>query len=257
MKNLPGEGLKSKLLILIGVVLAIGLVAGISIWQSHQTPAVESADYSLESIKGRFAKIDYKAYDLNSIIGAEANNGNLPENIYGDPKAPVVIYEYADYACQYCAALAPYLEKIVQDYDGKVAIVFRSYILSYHPNGVQVAAAAEAAAIQGYWAKYRNLLFSNQSDWFNLNDKRLQKLLETYFEEASEGKGNLEQFRKDMASDAVAQKIAFDMGAGQAINLGGTPWLYLDGEWIEVGKLAVPQYAQKVRSLIKEKLESK
>lgn len=248
--------------IVIGaIILIFGALIGLSVWQASQSPA-DSADvstsndeqYSLEHIKELFAEIDYSKYNLNSILSDNPDAGNLPENIKGNPKASIVIYEYADYQCSYCAMMNPYLNQIISEYGDKVALVFRTYILSYHPNGVAGASAANAAAIQGYWAEYKDLLFANQNEWFYSTGDTLQSQLEEYFTTASQGKGDIDKFRADMASDAVAQKVAFDMGAGDKMDIGGTPWLYLDGKWIENQKMTPSEYADYIRSLIDAKL---
>lgn len=249
--------------IIIGaIILVFGAVIGVSIWQGSQTTPTNTTDantttdeeYSLETVKDAFAKIDYNKYNLNSILSNNPDAGNLPENIKGNPKAPIVIYEYADYQCSYCALMNPYLNQIISDYGDKVALVFRTYILSYHPNGVIAASAANAAAIQGYWPEFKDLLFSNQNEWFYSKGDTLQEQFDTYFTTASKGKGDLEKFQQDMASEAVAQKVAFDMGAGDKMDIGGTPWLYLDGKWIENQKMTPSEYANYIRNLIDAKL---
>ena len=58
-----------------------------------------------------------------------------------------------------------------------------------------------------------------------------------------------------MKSDAVKQKIAFDMGIGDKIDVGGTPYFYLDGEWIENKNMTQAQYADKMREVIDAKLK--
>lgn len=203
------------------------------------------------------SRIDYSNLDLNTIISAQDFTGNLPENIEGKADAPVVIYEYADFQCSYCAMMNPYMNEIVEDYDGKVAVVFRSYILPYHENSTMVASAVEAAAIQGYWQKYKDLIFANQSDWYYLSDDGLREYLEQYFVKVAGTRGDLDKFRTDMASEAVVKKVAFDFGAADKMDIGGTPWFYLDGEWIDIDNLSPEKYAEKIRKVIDAKLEAK
>lgn len=151
----------------------------------------------------------------------------------------------------------------MEDYDGKVAVVYRSYILDYHDiSGVAAASAADAAALQGYWKKYKDLLFANQNDWFYSTGNKLQQQLEEYFTTASDGKGDLAKFREDMKSEKIAKKVAFDYGIGEKIQIGGTPWLYMDGEWISNKKsandsngLSPLEYSKRVRDLIDQKLK--
>lgn len=252
--------------IIIGViVLVFAAIAGISIWQKSQpAPSQDYSSYELDVIKELSNQNDYSQYDLNTVLAASDASGQLPENVLGNPDADIVLFEYADYQCSYCALLNSYIEELAEDYGDKIAVVFRSYVLDYHPNGVATASAANAAALQGYWQEYKNLLFQNQNEWFYLTGSKLQKQLEQYFETASEGKGDLEKFRTDMKSEAVAKKVAFDRGLGEAIDIGGTPWLYLDGKWIEnyqdgdsEKSLSPADYVKKIRSLIDAKLKTK
>ncbi len=250
-------------LILIFIVGIFGALIGFSVWQNRiNAPSeIDYSEYKLSVIKDLSDKNDYDSLDLHNILPASEASGGLEENIIGNKDAQVIIYEYADYPCSYCAMMSPLLNKIVEDYKGKVAIVFRSYILSYHEqNGVPAASAANAAAIQGYWKPYKDLLFNNQNDWFYSTGDELQQQLEKYFKEASDNKGDLEKFREDMKSESVAMKIAFDRGIGEKLNIGGTPWLYMDGEWIdnkgENGKgLSPKEYSDRIRNLIDKKLK--
>lgn len=256
---------KKTIFIIIGIIAIFSALIGISIWQkdSENSTSTDYNDYKLSTIKDLSAKIDYSSLDFNSIIPASDATGNFEENIIGDKNAPILIYEYADYPCSYCAMMNPLLNKIVEDYNGQVAVVFRSYILSYHEqNGIPAASAANAATLQGYWKAYKDILFSKQDDWFYSTGDKLQNQLETYFEQVSDGKGDLAKFREDMKSAAVAQKIAFDRGIGETIKIGGTPWLYLDGEWINNKKsaddtagLSPLEYSNRIRSLIDQKLQ--
>lgn len=255
---------KKTVFIVIGIIAAFSVLAGISIWQrdNQDSANTDYGNYSLSIIKDLSSKVNYNSLDLNSIIPSSESTGNFEENIIGDKNAPIIIYEYADYPCSYCAMMNPLLNKIVEDYDGKVAIVFRSYILSYHEqNGIPAASAANAAALQGYWKEYKDLLFSKQNDWFYSTGDELQKQLEDYFEQASNGEGDLIKFREDMKSEAVAKKIAFDRGIGDKIKIGGTPWLYMDGEWInnkksddDTSSLSPLDYSNHIRDLIDQKL---
>ena len=52
----------------------------------------------------------------------------------------------------------------------------------------------------------------------------------------TEGKGDLEQFRKDLASNAVSRKINFDMGIGKRVDIEGTPAFYVEGQLIDTSK---------------------
>ena len=199
------------------------------------------------------ADIDYDAYDLNSVIAADENTGGLAENIDGDPEAPVLLYEYGDYQCTACAPMNPYINELLEEYDGKVAVVFRTYIMSYHDNGVAAASAANAAAIQGYWKEYKDLLYETQNDWYYAEGDERQQMFEQYFEQATDGKGDLEQFRQDMGSKEVAQRIKFDAALSERVGLEWTPSFYLDGELLDQRNITTSEFMD----LLREKIDAK
>lgn len=199
------------------------------------------------------ADIDYDAYDLNSVIVADENTGGLAENVDGDPDAPVLLYEYGDYQCTACAPMNPHINELLEEYDGKVAVVFRTYIMSYHDNGVAAASAANAAAIQGYWKEYKDLLYETQNDWYYAEGDERQQMFEQYFEQVTDGKGDLEQFRQDMGSKEVAQKIKFDAALSERIGLEWTPSFYLDGELLDQRNITTSEFMD----LLREKIDAK
>lgn len=248
--------------IVIGIVVAVfAVLVGVSMAQRADQP-VDYADYKLKVISEMAEEKSYDGYDLTEVIPADENSGNIAEHIKGDPEAPVKIYEYADYQCEHCAALNPYLNKIVEDYEGKVAVVYRNYIMPYHANGVISASAANAAGLQGYWAEYKDLLFSNQNEWFSMKQPNLTTTLEGYFVKASNGKGDLEKFREDMKSEAVAQKVAFDLGLGDAMDIQWTPYVYVEDVFVSQKKDDETSYSHKeldemIRAEIDRKLAGK
>lgn len=234
------------------IVLVFAAVIGISVLQGNG----ESSFVNVDEIEHDLKMVDYDNYPVNEIAKADEFTGGLEENVEGDPDAPVLIFEYADYQCEGCAAWNPYMNKLLEEYEGKVALVFRTYIMSYHKNGQASAAAANAAAQQGVWRKYSNLLYENQDDWYSASARRRQELFEKYFEEATDGKGDLEKFREDMKSDAVAQKIEFDRGMAEKVNLDWTPTIYVGDTLVEREQMN-NSFMDTMRSLIDAELEKK
>lgn len=204
----------------IGVIIGIVAVAliGVGIFYANKNDSV---------------KID--EYDFYSIIEPTKDNGNIGDHVKGNADAPVLIFEYADYQCPGCASINPRVNKIVEELDGKLAVVYRSFLLSYHQNGTAAASAAEAAGLQGYWKEYADKLFLEQSEWEYASPSKRSEYFNKYFEEVTEGKGDLEKFKKDIASEEVSKKISFDMGIGKKIKVAGTPAFYIDGQWISWG----------------------
>lgn len=186
-------------------------------------------------IDGNNKAVKFDDYDFHSIIEPTKDNGNIGDHIKGDPKAPVIVFEYADYQCPGCASVNSRVNKMVEELDGQVAVVYRSFLLPYHQNGTAAASAAEAAGLQGYWKEYADKLFMEQSEWEYASPSKRTEYFDKYFEEVTEGKGDLEKFKKDLASEEVSKKISFDMGVAKRVNVSATPAFYVDGQFIDWG----------------------
>lgn len=224
--------MNKRILAIIAVVLALAAVIGLTIPRQSDS----GQTYNRQKVLKMAEQIDFSAYNPDSIIAPDENTGHLADKILGSADAPVLIFEYADYACSHCAEQNSVIAQIVEDYDGQVAVVFRDYLLNF-PNSLPAAKAATAAANQGYWETYKNLLFGNQVDWFYLTGDSLQSCLEDYFKQASNGAGDLDKFREDMESTAVAQRLAFNYAAGEAVGLTGTPLFRINGAQVSASKL--------------------
>lgn len=190
-------------------------------------------------IDGNSKATNYNDYDWYSIIEGDTHNGEISDHLkkYEGEDAyegdPVLIFEYADYQCPGCASMNQYVNQAVEEMKGKLVIVYRNYLLSYHQNATAAASAAEAAGLQGYWKKYADTLFENQSEWEYASASERAELFEKYFIEVTDGKGDIEKFREDMASTAVSDKISFDMGLGKRVGVESTPGFFVDGQMLD------------------------
>jgi len=86
--------------------------------------------------------------------------------VRGAATAKVVITQFSDFQCPFCARVEPTLDKLLAAYPGKVKIVWRNLPLDMHPDAALAAEAAREAFVQkgneGF-SKMRELLFKNQS----------------------------------------------------------------------------------------------
>lgn len=149
--------------------------------------------------------------------------------IRGDKNAKVTLVEFSDFECPACKAYEPFSEKVVNDYQGKVRLVYKEYPLQQHSNAFTAASAAEAAGLQGKFWQMHDILFEKQDEWASLNDPTA-----TFKKYASSLKLNLDKFQKDMNSQAVKDKINKDMDEGNNIGLQGTPTFVLDGQILQL-----------------------
>ena len=169
--------------------------------------------------------LDLSKYDTTKFIDANDDNGGIADHVKGDlKKAKVVLYEYADYQCSACALFQTWIEELVKEYDGDLAVVFRVCpFTSIHPNAIAAASAVEAAGLQGYWTEMGNLVFANQAEWFYAKGDARTNYFVNYFTSVSKGAGDVAQFKSDMAGDRVKAKVNFDKAIADSFNLTATP----------------------------------
>lgn len=229
-----------KLGIIVGVILvAFAGLVGVSFMQSQS------------------AKIDYDKYDIDALIEPDEANGNIGDLVTGDRNAPVILFEYGDYQCDACAPMNPYVNQLVEEYDGQLAVVFRTDIMDYPQNGTAAASAANAAALQGYWKEYKDKLFNDLDDWFYSSANKRQDQFEEFFLNVSNGQGDLNKFRQDMRSKDVSQKIKFDNGLSERRGIEFTPTFYLNGEHMDQRNKSTPEFLEELRTKIDAILKEK
>jgi protein-disulfide isomerase len=126
----------------------------------------------------------------------------------------VVLIEYGDYECPYCARADVLLADLA------VTRVFRHFpVVSKHPRARVLAHAAEAAALQGAFWEMHDSLYADQG---RLDDPHL-------WERARRLGLDLDRFEADRRSDAVAERVARDFRAGVRAGIVTTPTLFVDG----------------------------
>ena len=126
----------------------------------------------------------------------------------------VVVLEYGDYECPYCARADLLLAGVAG-----VTRVFRHFpVVSKHPRARVLACAAEAAALQGAFWEMHDSLFGDQG---RLDDPHL-------WERARRLGLDLERFEADRRSDAVAARVERDFRTAVRAGVVRTPTLFVD-----------------------------
>jgi protein-disulfide isomerase len=126
----------------------------------------------------------------------------------------VVLFEYGDYECPYCARADLLLAEL------PVQRVFRHFpVVSKHPRARVLAQAAEAAGLQGAFWEMHDSLYGDQG---RLDDPHLWA--------RAEALGlDVHRFEADRRSEALAERVARDFRAGVRAGIVSTPTLFLDG----------------------------
>ncbi len=138
----------------------------------------------------------------------------------GPKDAPVVIVEFSDFQCPFCAQASGLVKQILEAYPNDVLFVYKNFPLPFHREAMSAAKAALAAGRQGKFWEMHDKLFANQ-----------RNLGRDFYLKAAEELGlDVEQFKKDMEDPAIAQQIADEMKEGREANVRGTPTFYINGK---------------------------
>jgi protein-disulfide isomerase len=175
-------------------------------------------------------RIDVSDVNEFSILGATEKSGTIADHVYGKTDAKVVIYEYGDYQCPGCGSAYPVLKTVYEKYKDKVAFVFRNFPLTtIHPNARAAASAAEAAGLQGKYWQMHDLLYVNQNAWSNADSAAR---VSTFTQYARSLGLNTDTFSRDLSSNNIAKKIAFDTALGKKLSVKETPTIYVNTDKI-------------------------
>lgn len=92
--------------------------------------------------------------------------------VTGNPKSDVIVLEYSDTECPYCAQLHPTLKKIQDEYTSKVSFVYRHFPLTQiHPNAFDEARAIYCVGKTSGATKQRDYI--NQMFSYKLEKKNM------------------------------------------------------------------------------------
>ena len=147
----------------LAIIVAGGLVAAAIYFgagSSNPTPIANNTDT--------------QAVDINLVSVTEK------DHIIGDRNAELVIVEYSDTECPFCKTFHKTMKEVVQNYDGKVAWVYRHFpIAQLHSKASKEAEATECAAELGgnqvFW-KYLDKIFETTNSNNSLDPNELPKI---------------------------------------------------------------------------------
>lgn len=160
--------------------------------------------------------------DIEKIVKAQPDDWKL-----GPDGAKVMIIEWSDFQCPYCAAVAPQLKRLADAYPNDVQIVFRHFPLPSHPLAMLGAEAAETAGAQGKFWEMNELIFANQQTWSSQTEADFRRTLAGYAEKIGL---DLKQFDSELEAGKYKAKTQAAQALAEQLGLPYTPFLLLNGE---------------------------
>jgi len=150
--------------------------------------------------------------------------------VIGDPDAPVTIVEFSDFQCFFCWLSEATLKRVLEDYKGKVNLLWIHIPLKMHPNAYIMAAASILAQRQGRFWQFHDVVYQSQAEWGSLKGDELADKLILLAEIAGL---DMPRFKDDLENEELYRAILEkDMALAKRVGVRGTPTFYIDGQKI-------------------------
>jgi len=187
-------------------------------------------------IIGRVFDLKEDPYQKNL---AKINLANAPTT--GAPDAKVTIVEYSDFQCPYCSQAHATIDQLMQQYQGKVKLVYKHLPLNMH-NWAEDAAVASTCVYQQdnatFWKLY-DYLFTNQG---TVTKETLAQKVE---QATKDSKVNQEELKKCIDTKATMAIVKANMTEAESLGLNSTPSFVINGRPV-IGALELAQFKQVV-----------
>lgn len=158
----------------------------------------------------------------------------------GSKNPKVTLTEYSDFQCPACRISYQWVEEILIENKNSISFTYRHFPLPSHKNALPAAFASEAAGRQGEFWEMAKILFENQKEWSESVTAKI--IFERYAKEIGL---DVAEFRKDVASDDVKNKVEMDQKSGIASTVNQTPTLFINGKLSDN-----PRSKEELRALI-------
>jgi protein-disulfide isomerase len=147
----------------------------------------------------------------------EVNVEGLPSR--GPANAPITILEISDFECPFCSRAWGTVDRIMQEYPGKIRLTFRNFPLQFHQNARPAAEAAMSAGDQGkFWEMYDKIFSTKAIDRQSL------------INHAKELKLDMKKFTKCLDEQCHRDQIDRDLQESAKLGVNGTPCFFINGK---------------------------
>jgi protein-disulfide isomerase len=140
----------------------------------------------------------------------------------GEDKAPITIVEFSDFQCPFCGRAEETVKQVLDQYKGKVRLVYRDYPLPFHNQAQKASEAAQCAGDQGKYWQMHEKLFANQ-----------KALSVPELKDHAKGIGlDASKFDRCLDSGEKAKVVEASKKAGDEAGVNGTPAFFINGRLI-------------------------
>jgi protein-disulfide isomerase len=145
-----------------------------------------------------------------------------PERGFAD--APITIVEFSDFECSVCGRFELALRNMMDQYRGKIRLIYRHMPLrGVHSNAQRAAEAAVCAQYQGRFWEMHDLLFIEQN---SLGIEQLK-------EKAKRIELDTAAFNSCLDEEKSKAAVAADLQAAEQLGIAGTPSSFVNGRYVD------------------------
>ncbi len=143
--------------------------------------------------------------------------------VFGSETAQLTLYYFGSFGCPYNADLQDTLSQVMQEYAGRVKLVWKDLPLSHtYPQADYAHLAARCAQEQDQFWQYAKLLWQNQDDFSQENLITLAQKLDL----------NTQTFETCLKTQATKDLIVQDILEADQLQIVGSPHFYLNDQEI-------------------------
>ncbi|MBN2693111.1 thioredoxin domain-containing protein, partial [bacterium] len=171
-----------------------------------------------------------KAKDLKRVAGLGANaRYNVPVNdqvpFLGEKDALITIVEYSDFECPFCSRVEPTLAKLLDEYKGKIKLVWKNNPLGFHKNALPAAEAGYTIfKLKG------NEAFWKAHDTFYKNSKNLTP---EFLAETAKSLGvDMAQYKEAIEKGTYRRFVLQEQSESNRLGARGTPAFFINGKFL-------------------------
>jgi protein-disulfide isomerase len=158
----------------------------------------------------------------------------------GAPDAPVVIVEFTDFQCPFCARVSPDLNRLVRESKGQARLYLKQFPLKSHPRSVEASKACVAAGKLGKFWELCERLFELQPEMAPADILAL----------ATKVGLDANALQAAMAKEDVLGRIADEKLEGLKHHVDATPAIFINGK-----EVLLPPTPELLRDRIEEELD--
>jgi len=142
--------------------------------------------------------------------------------VFGDTDAKHKIAIFSDPLCPFCKGFVPGALSYMKKHPKKFAVYYYHFPLErLHPASVHLVKAAAAAELQGH----KNVVEKLYKVKINPRETDVKKILQAFNKAVG-----TKLTPKDLNTPAVIKQVNRDLDIANAVMVGGTPTIYLDGK---------------------------